>query len=80
MEFGSSRTGAVISLSLDGAPGEGAPGGGWAFWVNARPGPARLGTPTSFGFDPGSRAENEVQAGDHILAKLVDAPENDTTS
>jgi hypothetical protein len=69
VEYGSSRNGSVINLSLDGVTGEA--NGDWAVWVNQRPGPERLGTKTSFGFDPGSRAANEVQAGDHILLKRV---------
>jgi hypothetical protein len=70
VEYGSSRNGSVINLSLDGAPGKDG-SGEWSVWVNDRPGPERLGTKTSFRFDPGSRPENEVQAGDHIVAKLV---------
>jgi hypothetical protein len=73
VEYGSSRNGSVIGLSLDGATGEGTTGD-WACWVNQRPGPERLGTKTSFGFDPGSRAANELQAGDDILFKRVTPP------
>lgn len=73
VEYGSSRNGSVINLRLDGASGEGT-SGDWACWVNDRPGPERLGTQTSFGFDPGSRAVNEVQAGDDILFKRVAPP------
>jgi hypothetical protein len=72
MEYGSDRVGAVIGLHLDGMPRESP--GEWRFWVGARPGPERLGTATSFGFRPESRAANEVAAGDHILAKLVVPP------
>jgi hypothetical protein len=73
VEYGSSRNGSVINLRLDGSTGEGTTGD-WACWVNQRPGPERLGTKTSFGFDPGSRAANEVQAGDDILFKRVTLP------
>jgi hypothetical protein len=76
VEFGSSRNGSVISLSLDGVPNEGL-AGEWSIWVNQRPGPERLGTTTSFGFNPDSRPENELKAGDHILAKLVAPPIQD---
>jgi len=72
VEYGSSRNGSVIGLSLDGVRPES--DGDWAVWVNQRPGPERLGTKTSFGFDPGSRAANEVQSGDHILVKRVLPP------
>lgn len=75
-EFGSSRTGSVISLSLDGVPKEDLPGE-WSIWVNERRGPGRLGTTTSFGFNPESRSENEVKPGDHIFAKLVAPPKED---
>ena len=73
VEYGSSRTGSVINLRLDGATGEGT-AGDWACWVNQRPGPESLGTKTSFGFKPESRAANEVQAGDDILFKRVILP------
>ena len=75
MEQGSDRVGAVIVHQLDGMPNEGQ--GEWRFWVGSRPGPERLGTKTSFGFNPKSRAANEVHSGDHVLAKLViPAPED----
>ncbi len=74
VKFGSSRNGSVIGLHLDGVPQEDL-SGEWMVWVNRRPGPSRLGTDTSFGFDPGSRAENEVDAGDHVAFKLVAAPD-----
>ena len=76
LEFGSSRTGSVIGLHIDGVPQESL-SGEWAVWVNQRPGPERLGTDTSFGFHPESRAENEVHAGDHIVFKLVAPPAED---
>jgi hypothetical protein len=69
MEYGSDRVGAVLGLHLDGLPSAG--DAEWRFWVGARPGPERLGTTTSFGFRPESRAANEVGPGDHVLAKLV---------
>ena len=72
VHFGSSRNGSVIGLHLDGVPNEHL-SGDWMVWVNQTPGPERLGTDTSFGFDPGSRAANEVDAGDHISFKLVAA-------
>ena len=68
IEYGSSRNGSVIGLRLDGAAGD------WASWVNQRRGPERLGTKTSFGFNPESRAANEVQADDDVLFKLVIPP------
>jgi hypothetical protein len=73
VDYGSSRSGSVINLSLDGVPEESGLGE-WSVWVNNRRGPESLGTTMSFGFHPESRAENEVQAGDHILAKLVALP------
>lgn len=72
VEYASSRNGSVINLRLDAVAGEGE--GDWAVWVNQRPGPERLGTKTSFGFDPGSRPANEVHAGDDILCKRVAPP------
>jgi len=70
VQFGSSRNGSVIGLHLDSVPTEQL-SGEWMVWVNQRPGPERLGTDTSFGFDPDSRAANEVEAGDRIAFKLV---------
>jgi hypothetical protein len=75
MESGSDRIGALVVHKLDGVPSGG--DGEWRFWVGARPGPERLGTKTSFGFRPESRAANEVGSGDHILAKLVVPPAED---
>ena len=73
--YGSDRSGHAMDVAIDGVPGEADRAARWAFWVNGRPGPERLGTQTSIGFHPDSRAENEVAAGDHVLAKLVeDAP------
>ncbi|HTJ74280.1 MAG TPA: hypothetical protein VL337_02860 [Acidimicrobiales bacterium] len=69
MESGSDRIGALMVHKLDGMPDGG--DGAWRFWVGARPGPERLGTKTSFGFRPESRAANEVGSGEHIVAKLV---------
>lgn len=73
--YGSDRSGQALGLTIDGLPGEGSAAGGWWVWVNGRKAPERLGTETSFGFRPESRAANEVRAGDHILAALLaDAP------
>ena len=72
-KFGSSRNGSVINLTLDGVPGEGLTGE-WSIWINERRAPERLGTTTSFGFDPPSRPQNELKPNDHILAKLVVPP------
>ncbi len=72
-KFGSSRNGSAINLTLDGVPREGL-SGEWYIWVNERRGPDSLGTTTSFGFDPPSRAKNELKPNDHILAKLVAPP------
>lgn len=69
-KFGSSRNGSVINLTLDGVPREGM-ASEWLIWVNERRAPERLGTTTSFGFDPPSRSKNELRPGDHILAKLI---------
>lgn len=77
VEYGSSRNGSVINLSLDGVP-ENRASGEWSIWVNQRPAPGRLGTETSFRFEPESRAANEVEAGDHILAKLVAPPADES--
>jgi len=73
--FASSRNGSVLNLSLDGVPMESLPGA-WSLWVNDRPAPDRLGTTTSFGFNPESRSENEVKSGDHIFAKRVAPPKD----
>lgn len=70
--FGSDRSGHALGLVIDGVPAEQGRVAQWSFWVNGSAGPERLGTETSFGFHPDSRAENEVKAGDHILAKLLD--------
>ena len=70
--FGSDRSGQALGLVIDGVPAEPDRAARWSFWVNGRAGPERLGTETSFGFRPDSRAENEVEAGDHILAKLLE--------
>ena len=72
-EFTESREGWVMDLSLDGVPNEAQPGE-WSIWVNERPGPGSLGTTTAFNIRPHKRAENEVKAGDRIVAKLVTAP------
>ena len=77
INFGSSRNGSVIGLTLDGVPEKGQPGE-WSTWINQRRGPKRLGTATSFGFDPQSRAVNEVQPGEHILVKLETPPAEGT--
>jgi hypothetical protein len=72
--FGSDRDGHVLGLVVDGIPE--ATGGttDWSVWVNAKPVTNRLGTPTSFGFNPGEREDNLVNAGDRILLKLVSKP------
>lgn len=72
VEFGSTRTGAALDLSLDGVPHTGE-FGKWSITVNDKTAPTYLGTATSFHFLPDSRAENEVKPGDHILAKFADA-------
>lgn len=70
---GSSRNGSVLNLTLDGLPEtEGA--GEWSVRIDERQGPARLGTETSYRFDPGSRAANEVQPGQHIVFRLARRP------
>lgn len=71
--YGSSRNGSVIDLTLDGLP-EADGSGAWSVWIDERQGPARLGTETSYRFDPGSRAANEVQPGQHVVFRLAPRP------
>lgn len=70
IKYGSDRVGHVLGLVIDGTPGKGGPASEWVVWVNAAPFRGRLGTETSFGFKPGERAANLIQAGDHVLVKL----------
>lgn len=77
VEYGSDRAGQAINLVLDGMAGDEHGQASWQFWVNQMHRPARLGTPTSFGFRPAAKAENEVAERDHILAKFVDPGESD---
>jgi len=71
VDVGSDRAGRAIGVFIDGLPSDPDRSAAWSFWVNGKPGPERLGTETSFGFDKASRAANEVKDGDHILAKLL---------
>jgi hypothetical protein len=70
IETASDRVGHAMRVVIDNVPSESNQGVWWV-WVNARRGPERLGTETSFGFRPEEREANEVYAGDVILAKLV---------
>jgi len=69
--FGSDRSGHVLGLTIDEVPPEGARDSEWVVWVNAKSFGSRLGTETSFGFNPDERESNLLNAGDHVLVKLA---------
>src|SRR5215204_6893485 len=72
VNFGSDRSGHTLGLRIDELPGADEDGLKWSVWVNATPfkGGDRLGTDTSFGFQPNERAANLLKAGDHVVFKL----------
>jgi hypothetical protein len=77
VRFGSDRVGHALGLTIDDLPGKDGRPEEWVVWVGAKPFQGRLGTETSFGFNPDSRANNLLNPGDHILIKLslvVDKP------
>ena len=69
--FGSDRAGHVLGLTIDEVPPEEARESEWVVWVNAKSFGSRLGTETSFGFNPDERERNLLNAGDHVLVKLA---------
>jgi hypothetical protein len=71
VKFGSDRSGHAMALVIDEMPGQkGA--FTWSFWINATPfkGGDRLGTGTSFNFNPDEREANLLKPGDHVVVKL----------
>ena len=70
--FGSDRAGHVLGLRHRriGSPEEDQHSE-WVVWVNAKSFRSRLGTETSFGFNPDERERNLLNAGDHVLVKLA---------
>ena len=75
VRFGSDRSGHALDLVIDDMPRGDTRTSDWLVWVNAKPFQSRLGTETSFGFNPGERESNLLKAGDHILLKLSLAAE-----
>ena len=73
--FGSDRSGHALGLVIDEVPPKDGPASEWVIWVNAKSFQSRLGTETSFGFHPGERELNLLNAGDHVLVKLAVALE-----
>ena len=72
IQSGTGRAGQVINLRLDGLPDlEGSDE--WFFSVNGRK-VARLETRQGIDLRPETRAENQVGAGEHIVAELVRGP------
>jgi hypothetical protein len=70
LNFGSDRVGHAIGLVIDQMPRGNPVASEWVVWVNAKPFQSRLGTDTSFGFQPGERDGNLLNSGDHVLIKL----------
>ena len=68
--FGSDRSGHVLGLTIDEVPPEGARDSEWVVWVNAKSFGSRLGTETSFGFNPDERERNLLNAGDHARLRV----------
>ena len=73
--FGSDRSGHVLGLVIDEVPPKDGPTSEWVIWVNDKSFQSRLGTETSFRFDPDERERNLLSAGDHVLVKLAVALE-----
>ena len=71
VKYGSSRSGQVIGLVIDGLPQGDAPAVEWVTRVNAKRFDGRLGTPTSFELVR-DREANLVKAGDQVLVTLSD--------
>ena len=78
VNFGSDRSGHALGLLIDGLPGADQDGFKWSVWINATAfkGGDRLGTDTSFGFQPDEREANLLKAGDHVVFKLSQAAKN----
>jgi hypothetical protein len=75
IKFGSDRSGHVLGLVIDEMPRGETRTAEWVIWVNAKPLHGRLGTETSFGFQPSEREGNILKPGDHVLIKLAIAAE-----
>ena len=77
IRFGSDRSGHVLGLVIDEMPhGDTVVrASDWIVWVNAKPFQGRLGTETSFEFNPSEREGNVLHPGDHVLIKLSLATE-----
>jgi hypothetical protein len=75
ISFGSDRSGHATDPVIDEIPQGGKGASQWVIWVNAKPFQSRLGTDTSFGFQPDERKGNLLNPGDHILIKISAAIE-----
>ena len=74
--FGSDRSGHALGLKVDELPASASPKSEWMVWVNEKLFKDRLGTETSFGFRPEERTTNLLKAGDQVLLKLSEKPED----